>query len=103
MFFPLKCRSWAKNEIPSEFTLAQNYPNPFNPSTKITFTIPSEGNVTVRIYNSLTQIVETLYDKYITAGLHEMEWNAKNVASGMYIYSVTYKNQTLSQRMMFMK
>ncbi len=93
----------SKNEIPGEFTLAQNYPNPFNPSTKITFTIPSEGNATVKIYNSLGQMVATLFDGYLTAGLHEMVWNAREMASGMYIYSVTYKNQTLNKRMMLVK
>ncbi len=93
----------SENQIPTEFRLEQNYPNPFNPSTKISFSIPTDANVTVRIYNYLGQLVETLYDGYMNAGFHKIEWNAKNMASGMYIYNITYKNQTLSKTMMFIK
>lgn len=91
------------NQIPTEFKLDQNYPNPFNPSTKISFSIPTEANVTIRIYNYLGQVVETLYDGYMNAGYHVKEWNAQNMASGMYIYNITYKNQILSNTMMLIK
>ncbi|MHB8929171.1 MAG: alpha-amylase family glycosyl hydrolase [Melioribacteraceae bacterium] len=91
------------SQLPTEFQLAQNNPNPFNPSTKISFSIPTEANVTVRVYNYLGQLVETLYDGDMNAGYHVMEWNAQNKASGMYIYNVSYKNQTLSKTMMLIK
>lgn len=91
------------DQTPTEFKLDQNNPNPFNPSTKISFSIPTEANVTVRVYNYLGQLVETLYDGDMNAGYHVMEWNAQNKASGMYIYNVSYKNQTLSKTMMLIK
>ena len=92
-----------KNEIPTDFTVAQNYPNPFNPSTKISFSIPAEGNVTVKIYNYLGQLIETLYSGEMTPGSHDVEWNAKDIASGMYIYSVAFNNRVLSKAMVLIK
>lgn len=89
--------------IRNEFALDQNYPNPFNPSTKIAFTIPNDGNVNVKIYNSLGQSVATLKDGFMTAGKHELQWNARNAASGMYIYVVKYNNKQLAKQMMLLK
>ncbi|MCL6099557.1 MAG: T9SS type A sorting domain-containing protein, partial [Bacteroidetes bacterium] len=67
------------------------------------FSIPAEGYVTVKIYNNLGQLIETLYSGEMTPGSHNIEWNAKDIASGMYIYSVTYKDRILSKAMMLLK
>ncbi len=90
-------------EIPLGFGLDQNYPNPFNPSTKITFTIPEQAIVKVNIFSSLGQLVTTLKDEFMSPGKHEVVWNADNASSGVYIYQVQYRNQTLSKRMVLLK
>jgi hypothetical protein len=80
------------SEVPLNYQLAQNYPNPFNPSTKIRYTIPTvsgvEGSlpVTLKVYDILGNEVATLVDEEKTAGVHEIEFSAANLASGIYIY-----------------
>ncbi|MCK7524199.1 MAG: T9SS type A sorting domain-containing protein [Ignavibacteriales bacterium] len=79
-----------KNNIPVEFTLIQNYPNPFNPSTVIEFSLPENvGNVKLSIYNALGEKVAELVNTALTAGKYQYQWNAQNVATGMYIYELT--------------
>jgi len=89
--------------FPDEFILDQNYPNPINPNTKISFSIPSDGNVSVQIFNSLGQLVDTLNDGFLNSGKHEYEWDVQNLASGMYLYSVRFNNKTLAKSMMLVK
>lgn len=71
--------------VPVHFELKQNYPNPFNPSTLISFRIPKEGQVVLSIYNTLGEKVETLFDRFVTAGPYEVVWNPKNITSGIYL------------------
>ena len=72
----------------SEFHLDQNYPNPFNPSTKIKFALSKTENVKIEIFNTLGQRVETLANKSMNAGYHEVEFNAQNLSSGIYYYRI---------------
>lgn len=72
----------------SAYSLCQNYPNPFNPTTKIKFSIPKEYNVTIKIYNTLGKTVETLINNRMPMGTHEIEFNANNLPSGIYYYSI---------------
>lgn len=69
-----------------EYSLSQNYPNPFNPKTKIRYNIPTEGNVKLIIYNTLGEEITTLSDERKVSGYYEVEFNASNLPSGMYIY-----------------
>lgn len=79
-------------ELPSEFSLEQNYPNPFNPTTTIEFTIPDDGVVTLKVYNMLGQEIGTLLEKTeMEFGTHEMDFNAEQLASGVYLYRLTYE------------
>ncbi|MGB8658327.1 MAG: FlgD immunoglobulin-like domain containing protein [Candidatus Zixiibacteriota bacterium] len=78
---------------PSEFKLEPNYPNPFNPETVIKFALPQDSKVTLRVYNILGQVVNTLVDEVLPAGVHSTVWNGKNeqgrdVASGVYFYRI---------------
>ncbi|WP_337872609.1 T9SS type A sorting domain-containing protein, partial [Ignavibacterium sp.] len=74
-------------QSPEDFILYQNYPNPFNPSTKISFTIPSGVNnlVTLKLYDILGNEVAVLIEDFIESGRHEIEFNAENLSSGMYL------------------
>ena len=77
-------------EIPKTYAMHQNHPNPFNPSTTIQFDLPEPGNVTLKIYNSVGQLVRTLLSGDYAAGAHKVIWDALNdrgvgVASGVYL------------------
>lgn len=74
--------------IPNEYLLEQNYPNPFNPTTVIRFGLPFGSKVTLRVFNILGELVATLQDGQLPAGYHEINWNAANIASGIYIYAI---------------
>ena len=72
----------------SIFDLEQNYPNPFNPVTNITFTMPRRCFVTLKIYDIQGNEILTLLSKEINAGVHTIQWNASDQASGVYFYSL---------------
>ena len=76
------------SRIPKEFHLEQNYPNPFNPSTIIKYQIPKLTNVKIEVFNLLGQKVETLLNKPMPSGSHEVEFSANNLASGVYLYRI---------------
>lgn len=89
--------------IPSEFSLNQNYPNPFNPSTKITFSLPKSGNITLKVFNALGQLVATVADGEYVAGTHEVIFDASNLSSGVYFYTLTSSNFFATKKMMLLK
>ena len=71
--------------LPKAYSLEQNYPNPFNPSTTIRFALATRSRVKLSVYNLLGQVVATLVDEEIPAGVHEVPWNAVG-SSGVYFY-----------------
>lgn len=74
--------------IPESFFVDQNYPNPFNPSTTIRYGLPSESFVTVQVFNILGQEIATLFEGRQNAGVHELNFDASNFSSGVYIYRI---------------
>ncbi|MCH9032178.1 MAG: T9SS type A sorting domain-containing protein [candidate division Zixibacteria bacterium] len=88
---------------PQVFTLVGNYPNPFNPSTKITFGIPESEHVTISVYNVQGQKVATLVDGVLEAGYHDVEWDASNLASGMYFYRLQATSFSQTRKMILLK
>jgi hypothetical protein len=88
---------------PQQFQLHQNYPNPFNPTTVISYSLPKAGYVSLKVYNVLGQEVATLVNAYKTAQTYNVEFDASKFASGVYIYSIRYNNQSLTHKMVLMK
>ena len=78
----------SKGKLPTNFSLEQNYPNPFNPTTIIRYALPSESKVTIKIYNLLGQEIKELVNNTESAGYHEVNFNASNLASGIYFYRI---------------
>ncbi|HEY6626265.1 MAG TPA: M28 family peptidase [Ignavibacteriaceae bacterium] len=90
--------------IPAAYSLEQNYPNPFNPSTVIEFSLPENvGNVKLSIYNALGERVAELVNTALTAGKYQYQWNAQNVATGMYIYELRTDNFVSIKKMLLVK
>lgn len=89
-------------ETPQAFSLNQNYPNPFNPSTKITFNMPEQGNVKLKIYNVLGNEVATLLDNEIVAGNHNVIFNATGLSSGVYYYRVEVEGKFAETKQMIL-
>jgi hypothetical protein len=73
-------------EVPTSFWIKQNYPNPFNPKTTIVYNVPTESEVTLKIFNLLGQEVRTLVNGIQNRGKYEIKLDGTNLASGMYIY-----------------
>ncbi len=78
----------SKSIIPARFILYLNYPNPFNPVTTIKYSIPSDSRVRLEIFNSLGEVVSVLTDKIQSAGTYEENYDASNLSSGIYFYSI---------------
>ena len=90
--------------IPDKYALEQNYPNPFNPSTTIEFSLPENvKNVKLTIYNVLGQKITELVNTSLDAGKYVYQWNAKNVATGLYIYELRTDKFVSVKKMMLMK
>jgi Secretion system C-terminal sorting domain len=85
------------------FALEQNYPNPFNPSTTISYQLPSEGQVSLKVYDMLGNEVTTLVNEMKTAGEYQVDFNAAVLSSGIYFYRLQAGNFVETKRMMLMK
>jgi hypothetical protein len=89
--------------LPESFELAQNYPNPFNPSTQISYSLPTAGNVTITVFNVLGQKVATLVDGQKDAGVHVVEFDGSAQASGMYFYRIDTESFSETKKMVMLK
>ena len=87
----------------NNFVLYQNYPNPFNPSTTIKFALPVESRVIINIYNTLGQLVETLVNKEMESGHHEVNFDAANLPSGVYLYQLQSEDKIFVKKMLLLK
>lgn len=82
-----------KDIIPKEYKLEQNYPNPFNPSTTISYQIPEESNVILKVYDIIGRELKTLVNEVKDAGIYKTNFNASNLASGIYFYRLEAKSK----------
>ncbi len=87
---------------PNNFRLKQNYPNPFNPETRIEYYTPQKGHVTIRILNTLGQVLEVPVDKILRRGYHQLQISGKVWASGVYIYQLIFNGQLMQSRKMLL-
>jgi hypothetical protein len=93
------------------FQLYQNYPNPFNPTTKIRYSIPfvethsgaSVQNISLKVYDVLGSEVAELVNQEMSPGEYQVQWNPKNLAAGIYIYTIKTAGYVLSKKMLLIK
>lgn len=90
-------------ELPTQFCLRQNFPNPFNPSTSIEFQVPNQSPVTLKIFDVLGREVATLVSELKQAGTHAVKWDATQLSSGVYFYSLIAGQFRETRRMILMK
>jgi len=93
----------ASELLPEEFALYQNYPNPFNPNTEIKFSLPHAAEVELSIYNIVGRKVATPLKSYLEAGTHVIQWNASDLASGVYLYVIKAEEFTQARKMTLIK
>ena len=96
------------NPNPSQFGLKQNYPNPFNPSTTIDFSVPEFSSVNISVYDINGRLVNTLMDNTLTSGTYSVVWNGDDfngspVSAGIYMYSLTSGDFSITSKMVLVK
>jgi hypothetical protein len=94
--------------VPSKVMLRSNYPNPFRKQTTIEYTLPETGRVTVEVFDVLGRKVRVLVNERKKSGAHRVTWNGENragqgVASGVYLTRLTFKGETITQKMVLVK
>ena len=90
--------------IPQEIELEQNYPNPFNPSTTIAFGVPATSKVRLEVFDLLGRKVATLInDESMTAGRYNIQFDARHLASGVYIYRFQSGNTIITKKLTLIK
>lgn len=87
----------------AEFGITQNYPNPFNPTTKIKYSLGNRSYVQLEIYNLLGEKVETLVSEYQNRGNYQIEFNAQDLPSGIYLYSINADNFRKTNKMILLR
>jgi choice-of-anchor B domain-containing protein len=89
--------------IPEQFDLKQNYPNPFNPTTQIQYELPEAGNISLKVYNMLGEVVIELDKGFKTAGMHTITFDGSMLPSGVYFYQLRSGDFVRTRKMTFMK
>lgn len=102
LFAPASIENEGANWI-SNFELFQNYPNPFNPETTIKYRISEGSKINISVYDILGSLVQTLVDDYKTAGEYEIRFNAKDLSSGIYFYSMKTTEGVISKKLILLK
>ncbi len=103
-FYKVRINDKALNSIPENFNLSQNYPNPFNPKTVIKFDLPEDSKISLKVYNSLGELVQTIIDNQtLVAGSYEKDFDASQLPSGIYLYRLSSDKFTATRKMILMK
>ncbi|HAY34502.1 MAG TPA: SBBP repeat-containing protein, partial [Ignavibacteria bacterium] len=91
------------NEIPSEYMLYQNYPNPFNPVTNIKFDVVKSGNVKITVSDISGKLVSELINSRVNPGTYLVDFNASQLASGIYFYTLSVQDNVITKKMTVLK
>jgi len=91
------------NNLPAKYSLHQNYPNPFNPVTKISYELPKNGFTVLKVYNLLGREVRTLVNETKNAGRYSVDFNASELSSGVYFYTLRAGDFYETKKMMLVK
>jgi hypothetical protein len=91
------------NEMPNVVNLTQNYPNPFNPNTNITYQLPDDAQVQLDVFDITGRHVANLVDGRIAAGVHTASFDASQLSSGVYLYTLRTGTQTITRKMVLIK
>lgn len=86
-----------------DYTLFQNYPNPFNPSTQIEYRIPHSTFVEIKVYDVLGKEITTLVDEFKTAGIYKVQFNTRNLSSGVYFYTIKAGEYSETKKMLLLR
>ena len=89
--------------VPNSYNLSQNYPNPFNPETVIGYALPVRSDVKLTIYNLRGEEVAFLIDGTVSAGNHQVIWDASGFASGIYFYRIQAGDFVQTRKMLLLK
>jgi len=89
--------------VPKEFQLQQNYPNPFNPTTTIEFALPKQSSVTLKLFDILGREVATLVDAELESGVHKINFDGQDLASGIYFYRIHAEGFLKTKKLMLLK
>lgn len=92
-----------KDQLPSKFNLAQNYPNPFNPETTIEYSIPEDAFVSIKVYSMLGEEISTLVNSQKGPGTYRVQFDAKDLQSGIYFYKLVTNNYTSVRKMLYLR
>jgi len=90
-------------QVPATYSLYQNYPNPFNPSTNIEFSIPNFQFVSLKVYDLLGKEIASLMNKTMLPGTYTVQWNAGNVASGVYFYRLIAGSYSMTRKLLLLR
>lgn len=93
----------ADNFTPEDYKLHQAYPNPFNPATTISFELPAQSNIEIKVYDMMGREVANLFNGSKPAGKHQIQFEAGNLSSGMYVFRLKTGNIIKSQKIMLLK
>jgi len=91
------------NNVPVDFSISQNYPNPFNPTTKIDFSLPVNSRVTLKVFDITGKQISVLINSDMRAGNHTVDFNAANLSSGIYFYTINAGNFSSTVKMVLAK
>jgi len=92
-----------EKELPKQFVLNQNYPNPFNPETIISYIIPKSEHVTIKVFDVLGREIAVLVNGFQTKGTNEVEFDASQLSSGVYFYSIQSGEFAQTKKMMLVR
>ena len=96
-------RKTGNKETPKIYSLGRNYPNPFNPTTNISYVLPKSELVKLTVYDALGKVVSTLVNEFKEAGTYNVNFDASNLASGIYFYEIKAGNFSDIKKMLLIK